>query len=178
MGHSWAIQIGSGVTRTGRRRRSSGSNGCGGGCGGRVGLPRSSLTTSTPTVVAGRTWGRLTPAAAGARGARCAGEVELGHRRGAGTGELLPPLWAHVRWRALAYSCLFFYVAIVVYRCDDILGMLQSVTFMAQSFVVHVVIVVNMLRLCYLHVSVPCKCFKIRSKFFDVADINFRCCRC
>jgi hypothetical protein len=78
---------------------------------------------------------------------------------------------------AVRSSCLLlfvFYDAIVVYRCNDILGMLQSVTFMAQSFVVHVAIVVNMLRPCYLHVSVPCKCFKIKSKFFDVANINFR----
>jgi hypothetical protein len=73
-----------------------------------------------------------------------------------------------------------FYVAIVVYLCcNNILGMLQSVAFMAQSVDVHVAIVVNMLRQCSLHVvSVPCKCFKIRFKLFDVAKINFRCYRC
>jgi hypothetical protein len=67
----------------------------------------------------------------------------------------------------------FFVVAIVAYRCcNNILGMLQS-------FVVHVAIVVNMLRPCSLHVvTVPHKCFKIRSNFFYVANINFRCCRC
>jgi hypothetical protein len=26
--------------------------------------------------------------------------------------------------------------------------------------------------------SVSCECFKIRYKFFDVVNINFRCCRC
>jgi hypothetical protein len=31
------------------------------------------------------------------RCAGCAGELELSHCRGAGTEELLPPLWAHVR---------------------------------------------------------------------------------
>jgi hypothetical protein len=40
-------------------------------------------------------------------------------------------------------------------------------------------IVVNMLHSCSRHVaSVLCECFKIRSKYFDVTNINFRCCGC
>jgi hypothetical protein len=40
-------------------------------------------------------------------------------------------------------------------------------------------IVVYMSHPCSSHVArVPCECFKIRSKIFYVANINFRCCRC
>jgi hypothetical protein len=56
---------------------------------------------------------------------------------------------------------------------------LQLIVIVMPSFIVHVLIVVNMLHSHSRHVaSVLCECFKIRSKYFDVTNINFRCCGC
>jgi hypothetical protein len=53
--------------------------------------------------------------------------------------------------------------------------MLQLIVIVMPSFIVHVLIVVNMLHSRSRHVaSVLCECFKIGSKYFDVANINFR----
>jgi hypothetical protein len=74
------------------------------------------------------------------------------------------------------FGCFgFFYVAIVLYWCcNNIFVMLQLIVIVMPSFVVHVLIVVNMLHSRSRHVvSVLCECFKIRSKYFDVANINF-----
>jgi hypothetical protein len=118
-------------------------------------------------------WPRLRPSvreviAGGFPGARCCGAFR--RQRGRTQG----------RWSS-SFECFgIFYVAIVLYWCfHNIFVMLQLIVIVMPSFVVHVLIVVNMLHSRSRHVAgVLCECFKIRSKYFDVANINFRCCGC